>query len=209
MMTSKKIQNKKKKVVVHQGFSLIEMLVAMLIFVIMTLVIMGTFFDMIKSRARVRAIQQDVEDARYGMELMVKTLRMSSVFSANGSQNSIIFYDYSRKGCFQYRKDSTPGSKSILVDIGADPTKVTDPLDQSVSVVNCGSNWDSSKTGKLVNGTADELYFDVKKSVKDTSLGHVTIAMRICDKGDCMDSNDSATIQSSVSLRDYGLVNGY
>ncbi len=193
----------------RQGFSLIEAVVAMFIFTVMTLVIMGTFFDMLSSRARVRAIQQDVEDARYGMELMAKTLRMSSVFTPNGG--SIEFYDYSRSSCFRYKLNG----KDVTVETKIATTTTMSDNSEAITVTSCDNSnphpWISA--GKMISGGVDSLHFDVTSSTPTSagppgSLGHVTIAMKICDQGDCTGGNDSATIQSSVSLRDYGFVNG-
>jgi prepilin-type N-terminal cleavage/methylation domain-containing protein len=202
-----------KKKTNKKGFSLIEVLIAMFVFAIMTLVVMGTFFDMIKSRSRVLAIQQDVEDARYGMELMAKTLRMSSVFSIS-SGGSIEFYDYSRAACFRYRIQDggvimeTGGIGTVSWHTGADSYK---------SVDGCNVANDIVSSNKIIDGSVGKLWFDIKKSItRDIahtppiagSFGHVTIAMQICYEGNCDNGNDMAIIQSSVSLRDYGFVNG-
>ncbi|MFA5994517.1 MAG: prepilin-type N-terminal cleavage/methylation domain-containing protein [Parcubacteria group bacterium] len=201
-LTNRKIKSQRKIITGKRGFSLIEILIAMLIFVIMTLVVMGTFFDMISSRARVRTIQQDVEDARYSMELMAKTLRMSSVFTF--STGSIEFYDYSQKKCFKYVVNNDTHQISVQTTAGIKDTAVTDGSDP---IKNCDTNWTAptSMSGSGVN----QLYFNVVKSDKSPKkLGHVTIGMKICYRGVCDNGNDAAIIQSSVSLRDYGYVNG-
>jgi type II secretory pathway pseudopilin PulG len=187
-----------------RGFSLIEMLIATFLFIIMTIVVMQTFFSVIESRKRVRAVQQDVEDARYAMELMAKTIRMSSVFNdTDGTFGNIVFYDYSQDKCIQYRRD--PATSSVIMEEASANKETKDDGSQMVS--GCGAIWSPAADSVMVSGGVEQLYFDLEKSKQKSSgtkkMGHVTMGMKVCYDGDC-DNNDSAFIQSSVSLRDYG-----
>jgi Tfp pilus assembly protein PilW len=185
-----------------KGFSLIESLIATFIFVMITIMVMETFFSVIESRKRVRMIQQDIEDARYAMEIMAKSLRMSSVFSSDGTQGNIDFYDYSQKKCFRYRI----ADNKVKVQTAGSTEDSTYRF-----VTGCESIWTGESD--VTNGNVRELSFNVEKSVKGSGgvpnkLGHVTISMKICYENEC-DNNDSALIQSSVSLRDYGFIKDY
>ncbi|EKE10755.1 MAG: hypothetical protein ACD_15C00204G0007 [uncultured bacterium] len=192
---------KEKQLKKLKGFSLVESLIATFIFVMVVIMIMETFFSVIDSRRRVRAVQQDIEDARYAMEVMAKTLRMSSVFSSDGSNlGNIHFYDYSQEKCFQYVLDNT----SHTIKVQENTSGVT--KDAYGFVTGCTNSWGSGGVS-MTNGTVNELYFTVEKSSKGSpkKLGHVTISMKVCYENDCT-NNDSAIIQTSVSLRDYGYI---
>lgn len=183
------LQNKKS----NKGFSLVELLVAMTIFVLIALMIMETFFSVMENRRKVRAVEQDVEDARYAMELMAKTVRMSSVFYS--SVGSIEFYDYSQAGCYRYRMNN-----GRIIKDGPGIAEQTTTADEKLKVTNCSFNGSENSARITGDGVVHSLSFDVIESDANT-MGQATMAMQICAEDNC--EQDSVIIQDTVSLRDY------
>jgi prepilin-type N-terminal cleavage/methylation domain-containing protein len=186
---------------VNRGFSLIEMIIAIFIFSLIMAAVTGAFVSAFSSRNKAKAIQRNIEDARFAMEIMAKTLRTSSVVDYYPS-SSITFIDYSQaKNCTKYYLDSYGKLKSI-VDysvVGSDlDTLKTDCRNASFS---------SGTESIMISGTLND--FSVQADLSDGTpsskqLGKVTISMTVCADSACQ---TDSTIQTTVSLRDYVTVN--
>jgi len=72
-----------------QGLTLIELLVAMAIFIVVITVVFGLFSSAIKGQRRVIAMQNIQENARFILEFMAKEIRMSKINSSSGTSNSL------------------------------------------------------------------------------------------------------------------------
>lgn len=186
----------------RQGFTLIEMLIAMLIFSMTATMVLGAYFDVFQSKRRTRAVQQDIEDARYAMELMAKTIRMSSVFVDDEDANSIEIYDYSQGKCLKYLLVDGV----LMVQEGVENELPGKDDDGKTWVESCGS-FGGGKP--MTTAKVDTLNFNIKKSRfgsdDERELGYVTMALKVCYEDNC--DFDSATIQTGVSLRDYSYIN--
>lgn len=170
-----------------------EMIVAIFVFSLVMTTVTATFVSVINSRKKVKAIQQDMEDARYAMELMAKSLRTSSVTSSDSAD--IRIYDYSQGKCIEYKFDSA--SNKLQSGSGTP----TDP-DDAIGTCNYGT------LSNLTNGNISDVHFVAAKSVGGAKVGKVTIALKVCYNDICSGSGgDTAMIQTTVSLRDYQEVN--
>lgn len=172
------------------GFTLLEVMVAVSIFALLMTASASIFANAFKAYHNARAIQKDLENAQYTINLMAKTIRTSSVMSLGS--NNINIYDYSQSKCIRYgllsgntiktssSNPSTPGDKSTCSFGGS----LTD----------------------LSNVSVENLSFSGGQSLKLPSplVGKVTISMKICASSGCTgQEKDAVQIQTSVSLRDY------
>ena len=181
----------------HKGFSFLEMLVAVAIFSLVMITAGNAFSRFIAVQKRTRDVQQDLEDARFSMELMAKTLRTSSIMSCNSGVNpcppsatSVQLYDYSQEKCIRYAFQSGKiQSASAYTDkatcAGAILGGLTDIINKYVSSVNFGV---------------------VQSSQSPRRVGKATISITICSNNETCSGaqRDKATIQTTISLRDYG-----
>lgn len=72
-----------------KGLTLIELLVAMAIFVVVLTVVFGLFSSAIKGQRRVIAMQNIQENARFMLEFMAKEIRMSKINSSTSTSLNI------------------------------------------------------------------------------------------------------------------------
>jgi prepilin-type N-terminal cleavage/methylation domain-containing protein len=186
----KKIKNKR-------GFSLLEVLAAMFIFVLIMMAVSMSFSSLFGGYSSAKSIQKDLENAQYSMNLMAKSLRTSSVINSCASSpcniTDITVYNYSKLSGKCERYVFTGGKirhgYATNAEIDSDKTKCL-----STTVAN----------GLLTDLTSNNIsnaVFSVVPS-NDTAgsevLGKVTISMKISGA-----RNDVAKIQTSVSLRSY------
>lgn len=129
-----------------------------------------------------RAIQRDIENAQFSMNIIAKELRTSSVVSAAGNQTSVKFYDYSQGKCFQYRIVS----ERLEVDSqdDADTAACRNRVFNSFLPVSTG----------VIAGS-----FQVTPSAPGT-VGKVTMFLDISEG-----PSHHARIQTTVSLRDFAV----
>lgn len=172
-----------------------EMIVAIFVFSLIMTTTMATFVGMTSSRKKVKAIQLDVEDARYAIELMAKTLRTSSVISPNALDvQDIRAYNYSEGMCVEYKFNST--TNKLQSWSGAPNTEG--------EMSTC--SWPASTSlNDMTNGNIGDVHFAIVKT-GTTTVGKVIIAVKVCYGNDCTAAGDVTTIQTAVSLRDYNEV---
>ncbi|MFA5777503.1 MAG: prepilin-type N-terminal cleavage/methylation domain-containing protein [Parcubacteria group bacterium] len=187
-----------------KGFSLLEVMTAMFIFVLVMMAVSISFSSLFGGYSSAKSIQKDLESAQYSMNLMAKSLRTSSIVDPNspGNVSRIIFYNYSEKKCVSYRFNE--GKLQMA--------EVDDPNDGiSGSTFSEKRDWCSTVTfseySNLVAKNVNSLSFYVVPS-DDTAgsevLGKVTISIEICASSGCSSAKkDVARIQTSVSLRTY------
>ena len=176
-----------------RGFTLMEMTVSLFIFTLMMASVAQVFATAFSGYRNTRAIQRDIENAQYAVNVMGKELRTSSVVSpATGSlveRTSITFFDHSQSKCFQYQIFSnTLRVTSVAI---AQTSPPTDCLTATYPA------FDTISTG-VVTGK-----FQVTPSSSSSPrvVGKVTISLDISEG-----SNHHARIQTTVSLRDFGVI---
>jgi len=175
------IRNEKTK---HSGFSLIEVLMATFVFAVIMIGVSGAFSSSFFSYKNTKAVQNDLEQAEYAMNLMAKTIRTSSVIIPASSSNvaTIVIYDYSQTKCiaYQFVGSSLNSASTVMAD------KST-----CISLASAGTL--SNMIGNVTN-----VSFSVTPSALGT-IGRVTISMEVGSV------KDKARLQTTVSLRDYSV----
>ena len=86
MYKNKKLLQKKQK-----GFTLIEMIVSIFVFVLIMLAIVEVFASQIRAHKNARTLQSDLENAQFAMNYIGKTLRTATLVgygASSGSTNS-------------------------------------------------------------------------------------------------------------------------
>ena len=167
------------------GFTLIEMIVSIGIFLIMMVALSTTFVSGFASFANARDLERDVESAQFAMNTLSKYLRTSTIISSSSSD--ILFYDYSATRCFEYQL-----SGNVLQA----------RMKNVVAYTSC----DTSGMGSWFNVTTGYItgqFGVIPSTPSPKKMGKVTISL---DIRRIAASTMMANIQTSVSLRDYQYV---
>lgn len=165
----------------RQGFSLMEMIIAIAIFNIIILATVAIFSSGVLARRNARLVQHNLESARTVIELMAKTIRMSSYLCTdNGNllDTRINMFNNSQSKCLSYR--FTAANNLEIAEINS-------PASDSDCESAVYSNWQT-----LVSNAGG--YFQVIKTDEATSvIGKATISLNIGEN----------YMQTTVSFRDY------
>lgn len=170
----------------QRGFTLTEVLVAMFVFSIMMAAVSQVFSTTFTAYRNVRAIQRDIDNAQYSLNILAKELRTSSVVSTNGTVSVVKFYDHSQGKCFQYQINQNK------LQVAS-----TDPVPDSVG--GCIATTFSSFTD-ISTGVITGAFRVTSSTTTPSSVGKVTMSLDISEGSD-----HHAKIQTSVSLRDFSL----
>jgi prepilin-type N-terminal cleavage/methylation domain-containing protein len=192
-MNRKNIRQRRKN---KQGFTLIELLMSVLIFSIVMVVVVSVFVKSLETQKRIRGSQRNLEDAKFALETMAKTLRSSELISCNrdvanscsSGITSLETFDYSQNKCIQYKFENNK--------VRAKSNTVTGPGECNFA---SGSVEDISGN----NNRIENMNFLVTKK-SDTQVGKITITMEICSTvaGVCSaGKSDRFPVQTTVSLR--------
>jgi prepilin-type N-terminal cleavage/methylation domain-containing protein len=180
-----------------KGFSLMELILSVAIFVIVMVSVASIFAKSFQSYRRNKLIQRDMETAQQAMNFIAKTLRTSTVITgASGVYTTLTVYDYSRGiageciefnftgSIIQYRLAT--GTPPICNAFGTwrTLTSASDVLVQNAGFTVTKSSFTPGPAGAGV-------------------VGKITTAFDVCPPAGCAGSNDQARIQTTVSLRDY------
>jgi type II secretory pathway pseudopilin PulG len=176
-----KLRRKNKK-----GFSLMELMVAIFVSMIIIVAVVGTFAGVVKTRNIIRTSQQNLENVRGIMDLMAKTLRMSTqvVVGSGTPPTSIFFYNFSTNRCMSFRQHSSQIEVASINPINPDDlTKIcgTNPPD----------NFSDDDYANLTSQNIEHLWFDLKQPAN--GLGRAAMLISV-------GGND---LQTTVSFRDY------
>ncbi|KKP79990.1 MAG: hypothetical protein A2271_01040 [Candidatus Moranbacteria bacterium RIFOXYA12_FULL_35_19] len=91
----------------NAGFSILELLIAMFIFVLTIITAVSIFASVSSTRQKSREIQRNMEDARTALDLMAKNMRMSTGLSEVGNTHQEIYmFNTSQGDCISYKFDS-------------------------------------------------------------------------------------------------------
>jgi len=192
------VNNKKKiKKVNQNGFTLVEILVAMMIFgaIVGGVVLFG--IRSIEAHTKSQAMQNALENARFAMDSLSRQARISSGINPAGKSQEVFFIDNASGNSYCYFFDMTNGP-ALRVMIG-DGTEVECSEIVSAAEDVVGDHTDpNSKIG--ISGS-----FDVKETDLNTNeRGLLRVNMEVTYNGALgVQGADSRTIQSTVSLRDY------
>lgn len=173
----------------RKGFSMVEVMVALFITIIVMMTAVGIFSKSVYGLRNAKAVQKDLENAQYAMNLMAKTLRTSSVVSSSGSPiKNIRIYDHSQGKCIGYRIDTNSleyaENTGVVTELGCVAYALT--------------------FADLTTGFVDGVFTVVPSS--SATRGKVTVSLKICPESGCGGNpKDEVKIQTTVSLRDYGI----
>jgi len=153
---------------------LLEVMVAVFIFSLIMIAASYIFVKAFQGYRNARAIQKDLENAQYTMNLMAKTIRTSSIISSG--TDYVRIFDYSQtagNGCIEYRFNNSENK------IKAGSTHTTDKASCTGST--------SITLSDLSNVYVDKAVFSVVKS-ESGKVGKVTISMKVCPPSGCSGS---------------------
>jgi len=186
-----------------KGFTLIEAMVSLFVFLIIMLALSSTFAQYFSGYRNVKAVQKDLENAQFALNLMAKELRTSTIVSPVSppfSVTSVVFYDYSQDKCLKYEIDSTNrrltvAKKTVIYNNPFNPFSACSGggFSSPVSLVNIAST-----TGALT-GNFTVIPSDPTPGTK--RLGKITTSLHISEG-----SKHQANIQTTSALRDYGYI---
>lgn len=198
------------------GFTLIEVLVSVFVFLIVMAAVIGVFVQQTSNFTFIRVQQRNVENAQFALNFMSKTLRTSSVrgradlgtLSEGAVTDRIFVYDFSQAECFRFRFDNAAGTLEVT-------SRPPDPGDD----FSCGrsSHYNSSTTALPRSGPyllttgyvqGNFKYYGTERDVDDDPsngnqfrIGLISMNVSVSDQSGS--TSESVVIQSSVSLRDY------
>ena len=92
-----------KKTKNKSGFSLLEMIIAMAISSIIILSVVSVFAAAVKTQNEARINQKKVEAAGAAMEIMAKTIRMSSYLVVSEDKTAVYMYNNSQNKCVSFK----------------------------------------------------------------------------------------------------------
>jgi prepilin-type N-terminal cleavage/methylation domain-containing protein len=192
-----KMKNKK-------GYTLVEVLVAIFIFVMIMSSAVYFFTSSIFSYKNTKAVQQDLQNAQYAMNLIAKTLRTSSLSGETVSmfkqiRPNLRMFDYSQNKCIEYRINFASSGK--ITSASASPgALVTDYVDWCKTAV-------LGQQQTMTTGYVEGMFMSTASGVAPgpvNIVGISTIYLKVCPQSGCTGNpNDEVHIQSSLSLRDF------
>jgi prepilin-type N-terminal cleavage/methylation domain-containing protein len=186
-----------------QGFSLLEMIVAMFISTLIITTVVAAFASAFRARESAGNTQRSIEDAKTSIEYMAKTIRMSSNLQpVSGSSNNVIMFNKSQEKCIQYifnNVSKTIDEKYCTVCDFSDPCKkgtfttssLADCNDPNPATIKNDCKVDNPITNSISSSLSDASF-----SVSGTYIKRVTVRMK-------MTSDTNPTMQTTVSTRDY------
>ena len=202
----------------YPGFSLLELLMVILILGIISIAVGGIFLNSMKTFEKNKEMQKNLEDGRSAMELMAKTMRMSSYAKAYPSTlatiNYLYMYNNSTGQCVSYKFDNTAAVQKLYVAecVPSFDTTTGAPVPPAGSTV-CNGLDGSGSYLPCAGGTAYPTYRELAvsnvsgmfanfvatdKTSATKKIGQATIIMTLGTG-----TSTKQTLQTTVSFRDY------
>ncbi|MDQ1284247.1 MAG: hypothetical protein QG620_595 [Patescibacteria group bacterium] len=174
--------------------SLVEVLVAMFVFMIITLALVAIFSSIILMNEKSRQNSVSMEEARTAMEAMSKNIRMSSQVKINEAGNRITMFNHSQEKCILYNFTSSDvlRRREVVIPEGdRDDCSEENGGDNC----NCADSTIYSSAVSMTQSVMDGKFFvgETDKSSDPKVIGKATIQIKIDDR----------VLQTSVSFRDY------
>ncbi|OGI27611.1 MAG: hypothetical protein A2359_04785 [Candidatus Moranbacteria bacterium RIFOXYB1_FULL_43_19] len=209
----------------RKGFTLVELLVAILIFSIIVIAIVAVFVSTVTSSGKAKAIKTVKENAEFAMSSIAKDVRMGKIgsyaigggteFWPDGSVNekyfAVIRNINMEVACYFVGSDylgvatgTRDASSGILDCPSADITK----YDRIIDLSGTNMKFDDFSSGFYACPTAisdidvglHPCFFEIGKKRR----GWVEINLNIVPTGGIGMDSDTINIQTTVSSRDYG-----
>lgn len=183
-MKSKKLKLLKNA----NGFSLLEMIIAVAIFSLVTVSVMSAYVSIFKAGRNAKIVQKNIENTRGAMDIMAKTIRSGEVDGSSAQDIKLFVYDAgsSTDGkCIKFSFASNSIQQKQTNSGKRDPAypdcKTATYSNPAVDLVDISSGF--TVTGKFA-----------VTPVSDAAAGKVTIL------ADVQSGTDSAKLQTSVTL---------
>lgn len=174
------------------GFTLIEVLVSVAIFLVVMAATSYIFTRAFAGYKETKALQHDIENAQYVLNLLAKELRTSSVVPVSGAVSDYVkFIDYSQNICFKYQITSD-GNLQVAKQTGVTTLSAC----QSTPFVS--GDFKTISTGTV---TGNFSVTPSNSTVGSKKVGKVTVSLAIREG-----TAHVARIQTTVSLRDFGYI---
>ncbi len=176
-----------------KGFTLLEVVIALAVFSIITLGTIQVLAQGTKSYRNTKTVQSNLERAQFVLNAMAKELRTSSVVqsSIGGTVSTITFFDYSQGRCIQYRADESAGTV-------AKRSHAFSSSDPDTDRTSCLGYIFTETYETVVSGLTDQMFsVDVSTPPPTPHVGRVTAVFVIGTSG------AATAVQTTVSLRDY------
>lgn len=179
------------------GFTLIELMVAMFVFALVMVTVSMVFVNFFNAYKKIRVAQSNAESVQYALNLMAKTLRTSSIISpssANSTSPVIVTYDYSQGVCVKYEIVSNElRAKKV--------SALENQKNNCVNLVGVTSSADKFVGGYIGGGS----FYSTPSS--PSTAGMVTVSLDVCSASGCSGNlNNRVRLQTTVSLRDYKIM---
>ncbi|MBP9697675.1 MAG: prepilin-type N-terminal cleavage/methylation domain-containing protein [Candidatus Moranbacteria bacterium] len=186
----------------YKGLTLIEVLVSLFIFSIMMAATAQIFTKAFSGYRNTRAIQRDVENAQYALNLISKELRTSTVVAPLTGPfpkpfASVKFYDHSQGLCFYYRIDTTAKALQVASAFSTGPADCTTKNVGTPATISTGTVSGSFQVTPSCSSVVTSGCTGAKRA------GKVTISLDISEGAG---STHKAQIQTTSSLRDFGYI---
>ncbi len=177
-MLNRKVQQNNKK-----AFTLTEVIVAMFIFVLIVSGSTVAFGKMFKAYKENKALQQNLDNAQYSLNLMAKSIRTSSVVDISVDGQRLVIFDYSQMNCIKYE----------FID-----NKLTKNVNGATGISSCETvPFDAGNDEEIVTGNVSGKFIANKSDSNNVGLVTIVLSMQ--------NGSSTANIQTSVSLRDYNI----
>lgn len=182
------------------GFTLIELIVAIFIFSILTISIVSVFASTVRAYSKSRAIKTIKENTEFAMNSIAKDVRMGKIESAyaNGSRSDYFLVTRNRnqiKACYKISSSAL----SICENSGSNCASCASGYENIVDLSGTGMSFDTATSG-FYSLTTDP-------PSDPTRRGWVEMNLDIIPTGGVSSSNmdtDAIHVQTIVSSRDYG-----
>ncbi len=178
------------------GFTFLEVIIAVFIFVIAVVMVAQIFGSGYMGFKKSHLLQQNLETAQQAINILAKTLRTSEIINVTGNKEIKVF-DYSRlsNNCIIY-KFLDDGAALKVGSVTIDSSSENPLTDCQSSIFSPSQNMTSGK----VYGN----FFVVQNDPNNQTVGRITISMRVCLRESCEGNpKDEARLQTTVSLRNF------
>ena len=200
-----KMNIKKEKYFSREGFTLVELIIAIFIFSIVLVAIVSVFVSTLRSYQKARSVKILKESSEYALSLIAKDVRMGKIEKnssySNGNKKSVFMVTRNRnqvKVCYVFSADNaklsvfenttncSDGTEQILLDLSG-----------TGMAFKSGAGFYSCPTAE----SAADLGYYACPSAQELRRGWVVINL---DVGDPSMETDEIKVQTIVSSRDYG-----
>lgn len=194
--------NKITKIRKKKGFTLVELMVSVFIFLMIMTATVTIFTREITAYRIARETQKNLENAQFTLNFIAKTLRTSQVNTLE--EDELYAYDHSQGKCFIFTFDGD----ALKMARQTDSTTMTATACSKDNVSFPSGDMDSpieltigDVTGAFYGKKSDDgtQYSDVNTA----GVGAVTTVLLITPEGGARGHSEEIPVQTTVSLRDY------